>query len=59
LKVQSELHILKTGKRMNLFGIRKKNRGIDDSLVKEIVRHILTVVQQDKIILFGSAATEP
>ena len=31
--------------------------GIDESLVREIVRRILTVAQPDKIILFGSAAT--
>ena len=31
--------------------------GIDESLVQEIVRRLLTVVQPDKIILFGSAAT--
>jgi predicted nucleotidyltransferase len=30
---------------------------IDESLVKEIVRRILTIAQPDKIILFGSAAT--
>jgi uncharacterized protein len=31
--------------------------GIDDSLVREIVRRICGVVQADRIILFGSAAT--
>lgn len=31
--------------------------GIDDSLIQEIVRRILTVARPDKIILFGSAAT--
>ncbi len=31
--------------------------GIDESLVKEIVRRILAVAAPDKIILFGSAAT--
>ena len=31
--------------------------GIDESLVREIVRRILSVVSPDKIILFGSAAT--
>jgi len=31
--------------------------GIDESLVKEIVRRILAAVAPDKIILFGSAAT--
>ena len=30
--------------------------GIDDSIVKEIVRRILSVAKPDKIILFGSAA---
>ena len=30
---------------------------IDESLAKEIVRHILSVANPDKIILFGSAAT--
>ena len=29
--------------------------GIDETLVQEIVRRILTVAQPDKIILFGSA----
>ncbi len=31
--------------------------GIDESMVKEIVRWILSVATPDKIILFGSAAT--
>ena len=31
--------------------------GIDESLVKEIVRRILSVASPDKAILFGSAAT--
>jgi len=31
--------------------------GIDESLVKEIVRRILGAAAPDKIILFGSAAT--
>jgi predicted nucleotidyltransferase len=31
--------------------------GIDDSLVQEIVRRILSVTSPDKVILFGSAAT--
>ena len=31
--------------------------GIDEETVQEIVRRILSVVQPDKIILFGSAAT--
>jgi len=30
--------------------------GIDESLIQEIVRRILTVAKPDKIILFGSAA---
>ena len=30
--------------------------GIDDKLIKEIVRRILSVAQPEKIILFGSAA---
>jgi hypothetical protein len=30
--------------------------GIDESLIQEIVRCILTVAKPDKIILFGSAA---
>jgi uncharacterized protein len=30
--------------------------GIDDKLVSEIVRRILTVAQPERIILFGSAA---
>jgi uncharacterized protein len=30
--------------------------GIDESIVKEIVRRILSVATPDKIILFGSAA---
>jgi predicted nucleotidyltransferase len=31
--------------------------GIDDSLVREIVRRLLSVTLPDRIILFGSAAT--
>ena len=31
--------------------------GIDETLISEIVRRILSVAQPDKIILFGSAAT--
>jgi len=31
--------------------------GIDEVLVQEIVRRILSVARPDKIILFGSAAT--
>jgi len=30
---------------------------IDDSLVQEIIRRILSVTSPDKVILFGSAAT--
>ena len=30
---------------------------LDDALIQEIVRRILTVAQPEKIILFGSAAT--
>ena len=30
--------------------------GIDDALIEEIVRRVLTVAAPDKIILFGSAA---
>jgi len=32
--------------------------GIDDKTIEEIVRRILTVARLDKIIFFGSAATE-
>jgi predicted nucleotidyltransferase len=31
--------------------------GIDDSLISEIVRRILSVAKPDRIILFGSAAS--
>jgi predicted nucleotidyltransferase len=31
--------------------------GVDETLLKEIVRRILSVAHPDKIILFGSAAT--
>ncbi len=31
--------------------------GVDDTLLNEIVRRVLTVARPDKIILFGSAAT--
>ena len=31
--------------------------GIDDSLVREVVRRVREVIQPDRIILFGSAAT--
>lgn len=34
-----------------------KRMGIDDSLVHEVIRRILSVSQPDRIILFGSAAT--
>ena len=30
--------------------------GVDDALLREVVRRVLTVAQPDKIILFGSAA---
>jgi hypothetical protein len=33
--------------------------GIDDALIQESVRRILTVIQPDRIILFGSAAGSP
>ena len=33
--------------------------GIDDTLVREIVRRMLVVARPDRIILFGSAATGP
>jgi uncharacterized protein len=32
-------------------------RVVDDQLLNEVARRILTVVQPDRIILFGSAAT--
>ena len=32
--------------------------GIDEQTLKEIVRRVLTVANPDKIILFGSAATD-
>ena len=31
--------------------------GIDDSLIRETVRRVLTAAKPDRIILFGSAAT--
>ena len=31
--------------------------GVDEALLSEIVRRVLTVARPDKIILFGSAAT--
>ena len=31
--------------------------GVDDTLLNEIVRRILSVTRPDKVILFGSAAT--
>jgi predicted nucleotidyltransferase len=31
--------------------------GVDDKIIAEIVRRILTAIQPDRIILFGSAAT--
>lgn len=31
--------------------------GVDDTVLSEIVRRVLTVARPDKIILFGSAAT--
>jgi predicted nucleotidyltransferase len=35
-----------------------KGMGVDESLVREIVDRVLTVVQPDRIILFGSAAND-
>jgi predicted nucleotidyltransferase len=34
----------------------RSTTGIDDALIQEIVRRILTAARPDKIILFGSAA---
>jgi predicted nucleotidyltransferase len=31
--------------------------GVDETLLNEVVRRVLTVAQPDRIILFGSAAT--
>jgi predicted nucleotidyltransferase len=31
--------------------------GVDESLLREIVRRVLSVARPDRIILFGSAAT--
>ena len=31
--------------------------GVDETLLKEVVRRVLTVARPEKIILFGSAAT--
>jgi predicted nucleotidyltransferase len=31
--------------------------GVDETLLKEVVRRVLTVARPDRIILFGSAAT--
>ena len=31
--------------------------GVDDTLIEEIIRRILSVTRPDRIILFGSAAT--
>jgi predicted nucleotidyltransferase len=33
--------------------------GIDDTMVREIVRRLLSVARPDRIILFGSAANGP
>ena len=38
-------------------GISETATTIDDTLIQEIVRRVLSVAQPDKIILFGSAAT--
>jgi len=35
----------------------QESTGIDDALIEEIVRRVLSVARPDKIILFGSAAT--
>jgi predicted nucleotidyltransferase len=32
--------------------------GVDETLLKEVVRRVLTVARPDRIILFGSAATD-
>ena len=32
--------------------------GVDESVIKEIVRRVTSVVRTERIILFGSAATE-
>lgn len=39
-----------------LITVEETTMGIDKSLVKEIIRRILTIAAPDKIILFGSAA---
>ena len=38
-------------------GTQETTVTIDDALIDEIVRRVLSVAQPDKIILFGSAAT--
>ena len=38
-------------------GVGEAAKAIDDALIAEIVRRVLSVAQPDKIILFGSAAT--
>jgi predicted nucleotidyltransferase len=43
-------------------GVKSANRvvvnmGVDEKLIGEIVRRILTVVEPDRVLLFGSAAT--
>ena len=43
----------KSGRASHIMGMM----GIDDSLVREIVRRLLGVTRPDRIILFGSAAT--
>jgi predicted nucleotidyltransferase len=35
----------------------EKQMGVDETLLNEIVRRVLSVARPDKIILFGSAAT--
>ena len=37
--------------------MKVNSMGIDESLVQEIVRRILTVTSPEKVIIFGSAAT--
>jgi hypothetical protein len=32
--------------------------GVDETLLNEVVRRVLTVARPDRIILFGSAATD-
>ena len=43
--------------RLSDSGARERPKSLDDALIQEIVRRILSVTKPDRIIIFGSAVT--